>query len=175
MEASKIKKVWQAGGDAGIIQTLKAMRQLIIASDATREIKTTAKKIIAGISPGNETAQVDAIFDWVQQNLKYVRDIYDVEELTQPDRIAYNINNQLDSHSSDCDDFAMLLCALLRSVGFKTRVEALAIQSVEGYDHARAAVYIEHLNGWWPLEATRPGMKPGVGLDSKKEILGLEV
>jgi len=175
MNACKIAKVWQAEGTAGIVQTLKAMRSLIIASDSTREVKTQAKAIIAPFKPDDEAGQVNAIFDWVELNMLYVRDIYDVEELTRPDRVVCNINNHLDTHSSDCDDFAMLLCALLRSVGFKTRVEALAIQSDKGYDHARAAVYMGSLNCWWPLEATRPGMRPGTGMESKLEILGLEI
>ena len=169
-----ITKVWQSSGEAGIKQTLQRMRELVIQSDENRDIKQKAREIISGIPPNNQEAQVQAIFSWVRKNLEYVRDIYGVEELTRPDKIVHSVLNGLNIHSSDCDDFAMLLSSLLRAVGFRTRLEALAVNQPEGYDHARAAVYMDKLNKWWPLEGTKPNVAPGYGLSSKKPILALE-
>lgn len=170
-----INKLFQHQGVPGIKQTLKAMRTLILLTDQNRIIKTKAKEIVADISPNDELGQINAIFSWVQKNMKYVRDIYGVEELTRPDRVVYNILNGEVSHSSDCDDYAMLLSALLRSIGFSTRVEAVAVQTTEGYDHARAAVFSRVKNEWLVLEGTRPGVQPGFRLPSKLEILAVEV
>ena len=170
-----IKKIFQRDGDAGIKQTLENMSALVTATDENRTIKEKARQIISDLNPDDELGQIRAIFAWVQSNLKYVRDIYGVEELTRPDRVVYNIDNGKDTHSSNCADFAKLLSALLRSVGFRTRVEAIAFYTPDGYDHARCAVYSQTLNEWLPLEGTRPGVEIGFGLESKKTILGLEI
>lgn len=169
-----ITKVWQSDGEKGIKQTLERMREFVISSDADRVIKQKAREIISGIRPNDEIAQIQAIFDWTRRNMEYVRDIYGVEELTRPDKIVYSIMKGLNQHSSDCDDFAMVLSALLRAVGFRTRLEALAVNGPDGYDHARAAVYVKSLDKWWPLEGTKPNVAPGFGLKSQRPILGLE-
>ena len=171
----EINKVFQSEGVEGIKQTLRAMRTMILLTDQNRIIKEQAIRIIADVAPNDELGQITTIFSWVQKNMKYVRDIYGVEELTRPDRVVYNILNGEVSHSCDCDDYAMLLSALLRSIGFSTRVEALAVQSTEGYDHARAAVFSKVKNTWLPLEGTRPGVQPGYGLPSRLPILAVEI
>ena len=170
-----ITKVWQSDGEAGIKQTLRRMQELVISSDANRVIKQKAREIILKLSPTDELGQIQAIFRWVQQNLMYVRDIYGVEEITSPDKIVHSVINGLNQHSSDCDDFAILLSALLRAVGFRTRIEALAINQADGYDHARAAVFVKTLNKWWPLEGTKSAVEAGYGLPSKMTILAMEV
>ena len=165
----------QSDGDKGISQTLIQMRDAILASDKTRVIKTKARELITGIAPNDEVGQVTAVFTWVRDNIPYVRDIYGVEEITQPDRLLESFMSKKNDYSSDCDDKAMLVSALLRSIGFRTRVEALAINQPTGYDHARAAVFMQSKGVWWPLETTKPGISAGVGLQSQRPILGLEV
>jgi len=169
-----ITKVWQEEGEEGVKQTLERMRQFIIESDENRIIKQKAREIVDGIPPNDELRQIQAIFDWVRANLKYVRDIYGVEEVTRPDKIVHSIANNLNEHSSDCDDFAVLLSALLRAIGFRTRLEALAVNQDIGYDHARAAVFVQSLDRWLPLEGTKPNVVPGFGLKSRRPIWALE-
>jgi transglutaminase-like putative cysteine protease len=169
-----ITKIWQSDGEEGIKQTLKHMRELVIATDANRVIKQKAREIISGIRPNDEMGQIAAIFNWVRSHMEYVRDIYGVEELTAPDKIVTSMLSGTNEYSSDCDDYAMLLSALLRAVGFRTRLEALAVGQPEGYDHARAAVFVKTLNKWIPLEGTKPNVAPGFGLKSQKPILALE-
>jgi transglutaminase-like putative cysteine protease len=168
-------KIGQSRGEEGIKETLVAMRKLVFASDDNRIIKEKARKLIAGISPSDFRGQIEAIFRWVQKKMSYVRDYRGVEELTRPDRIVYNLDNNIETHSSDCDDFAMVLAALLRSIGFTTRFEAVAVKTSEGYDHARVAVYSVEDNGWLVLEGTRKNANPGFRLPSNKPVLTLEL
>ena len=147
-----IHKVEEGKGPESVRATLLYMKNLVINSDKDRIVKTTARTIIKDILPSNHELQVQTIVAWVRRKFKYVRDIYGVEELTDPVRILYNIQRGENSHSSDCDDFAVLIAALLRSVGFRTRLEALAVNS-KFYNHARMSVY---LNGTWvTIEGTR--------------------
>lgn len=171
----KVQRIGQSPGDDGIRETLLTMQKLIFASDKNRVIKDTARRIIAGLSPADELGQIAAVFAWVKKNMRYVRDYYNIEELTGPDQIVYNIRNGYETHSSDCDDFAMVEAALLRSIGFKTRLEAVAVRNPLNYNHARVSVYSQKLERWIPLEGTKPGSFVGYALPSERNILTLEV
>ena len=170
-----LSKVDIGAGDTSVEATLLFMKQLILKSDMEdkeRLIKETAKNIVKDIPSSDHYGQIKAITRWVRLNLKYARDIYGVEELTSPYRIIYNILNGRNTHSSDCDDFAILLAALLRALGFRTRLEAIAVQT-QNYNHARMAVYIG--GSWVVIEGTKPQYPVGQALPSTMPILAVEV
>lgn len=171
----KLIKTEQGKGDEGIKNTLIAMKQLVIDTDQNRIVKQTAQKIIKNISPTDHIGQIKAIFSWVKNNMKYVRDIRGVEELTRPDITIQSIEKGEYLHSADCDDFAMLLSALLRAVGFQTRLEAVAIKSDKQYDHARVSVYNPDTAKWICLEGTKKNSEIGYKLPSKRPPLGVIV
>lgn len=147
-----INKVGLNGGTLGIEQTLIAMRDLIVASDLHREVKDKAAEIIQNVQPTETRAQIDAIVAWVRAHMKYVRDIRGVEEVSAPWVLLGKIQLQ-NSAYGDCDDYATLLGALLRAVGFRTRLEALAVEE-DRYNHARMAVYDG--GEWLAVEGTKP-------------------
>jgi transglutaminase-like putative cysteine protease len=147
------------------------MKEMVQKTDKDRIVKETASALIAKIQPQNLLMQVKVITGWVRRNLHYVRDIYGVEELTNPVSVLYNIRAKKNSHSSDCDDYAMLLAALFRSVGFPTRLEALAVNNTQ-YDHARVSVLIG--DTWYPVEGTK-NTEVGYGLQSRLPIMAVEI
>jgi len=159
-------------GPESVKATLLYMKQMVLKSDSDRIVKSTAHEIIRNIYPGDHLQQVKAITGWVRRKLHYVRDIYGVEEVTNPATMLHNISKGLLSHSSDCDDYAVLLSALLRSVGFPTRLEALAVNGAR-YDHARVSAYV--LGKWLPIEGTKNALEVGVGLPSKLPVMAVEV
>ncbi|MEM5806978.1 MAG: transglutaminase family protein [Candidatus Aenigmatarchaeota archaeon] len=175
MPIDKIEKLPQSMGDDGIRETLLKMRELIYNTDKNRIVKEKARQLIKDISPLDYEKQIEVIFRWVTNNVKYVRDIRGVEELTSPDIIIENIEKKQETHSSDCDDIAMLLSALLRAVGFKTRLEAIALHNNIAYDHARVSVLNPKTNKWIALEGTTKDKPIGFRFQSKREIIGLEV
>ena len=161
-------------GDEAIKNTLLKMKFLILnsdASDTTRIIKETAKNIVAQIPSNDHYLQIKTVIGWVRRNLKYCRDLFGVEELTSPVRTLYNIKAKVNTHSSDCDDYAMLIAALLRALGFRTRLEAIAVQGPR-YDHARAAVYI---NGEWVVIEGTKNVPVGQAQISRLPIMAVEV
>ena len=170
-----IRKIYQSSGEKGIKEVLIKMKDLIISSDNSRVVKQKAISIIKNVRPDDEYSQIDRIFQWVKDNVKYVRDISGVEELTAPQQILISLNKGIIDFSSDCDDMAMLLSALLRSVGFKTRLEIVALKSDKEYDHARVSVFYNKRKMWLPLEATFKFSRIGDGFASKRNILTLEI
>lgn len=150
-----LSKVFIGNSKTSVEQTLLRMKELIIKSDTDdkeRLVKSTAKNIVAAVPTNDYLGQIKHVVGWVRRNLRYCRDIYGVEELTSPYRVLYNIQAGKNTHSSDCDDFAMLIAALLRSLGFRTRLEAVAVMSPR-YDHARTAVFIG--GDWCVIEGTK--------------------
>ena len=152
MKPTPISKREIGSGSNGVAATLLYMKKLIIDSDKDRIVKETAKNIVKDIDPKDHLGQAKAIVAWVRKHFKYVRDIYNVEELTDPVVILHNLKNGVNSHSSDCDDFAILISALLRSIGFRTRLEAVGIGQ-EYYNHARLSAFI--VDKWYTIEGTK--------------------
>ncbi len=160
-------------GKKGIEDILKKMRELILETDIKdkdRIIKSTARKIIKNIDPKNWKGQLKAIFRWVKSNVKYVRDIHGIEELTRPDILLKSVLEGKEIHSSDCDDIAMLLAAMLRSIGFKVRLEAIALKSNK-YNHARVAVQNPDNKRWIVLEGTSKKARVGFRFPSKLPVM----
>lgn len=158
-------------GSQAVGTTLLYMKKLIINSDRDRIVKETARNIIKDLDPRDHAGQVKAVVAWVRRKFKYVRDIYGTEELTDPVRILYNIQQGVNSHSSDCDDFAVLISALLRVIGFRTRLEAVGVDAPY-YNHARLSVF---LNGdWQTIEGTK-NTPVGYAQPSQTQIMVVEV
>jgi transglutaminase-like putative cysteine protease len=166
-----ISKVEIGRSSAAIATTLLYMKDLVIRSDRDRIVKETAKNIINNIDPRNYAAQVSAIVEWVRRNFKYTRDIYGVEELTDPVTILHSMAEGKNNYSSDCDDFATLIAALLRVIGFHTRLEAVGVGS-PWYNHARLSVF--YGEAWHCIEGTK-NTPVGYAQPSVPQIMSVEV
>ena len=109
-------------------------------------IRSTAVELTRRLVQKDYVAEARTCLEYVRDRIRYVRDIYDVETLHHAETI-------LETGSGDCDDKAILLAALLRSVGHPVRF--IAISHVPGlYSH----VWTQSLayGRWIDLEATEP-------------------
>jgi transglutaminase-like putative cysteine protease len=118
----------------------------------TLPVRETALDIVASV-PGHKNfgAEAAALCRWVQDNIRYVRDITDVETVQTPPKT-------LDSGQGDCDDQATLLGALLNAVGFQTRFLAIKTSAMGPFVHVITQAKIGR--EWVPLETTEP-WEPG--------------
>jgi len=172
MEPTRLESFNIPTGKVGTELTLYKMRDLVKQANQHREIKETAVSLIANCKPQDQLCQIGHIFAFVQTRLRYVRDESGVEELTAPWIILNNLRAGRATHSSDCDDHTMLVSALLKAVGFRTRFVAVA-STQAGYDHVRAEVNID--GRWLPLEATRKNESLGFAVKSVLPPMALEV
>jgi transglutaminase-like putative cysteine protease len=165
----RIIRIPKQTGLAGLWQTMYVMRDLVRKSINDRFIKDTAVKIIRDIPPQDELKQIEKIFNYVRDNIKYVKDIYGVEEIQTPSRMIKNIEQK--KAFGDCDDMALTLASLLHNTGFKTRFVVIAT-TPKMYNHIRTEVFYK--GQWIPLEAT--SKKPmGYKMFSYEEPLILEI
>lgn len=129
------------------------MAQLATAAKRNPEIRELALDIVRYESPKDYAAEAAAIFEWVQSNIRYVRDVRGVETVQFPEKT-------LEYRAGDCDDMVTLLAAMLETVGCEVRFVAMG-QTPAKYSHVFAEVKI---NGQWaamdPTERVPFGWRP---------------
>ncbi len=105
-------------GASGTKRTLEIMRGMIRKAKKDFAIREVALDIIGNVVQKDWPGEARAIQQWVKRNIRYARDINGIETLHSPQKI-------LEIGQGDCDDQAMLVSALLESVGFTTRLHAI--------------------------------------------------
>lgn len=134
-----------SNGQAGVFETAGLMRQLINSYKTDIAIRTAAANAIFLQPEKDDYAEVEAIFNWVRDHVRYVRDVNGVETITTPDRT-------LELMYGDCDDQVILLGAMLESVGYPTRLVISGYSDPRIFEH----VYLQVMahNQWIDLDPT---------------------
>ena len=126
------------------------MRLAVIEGKKSPEIRQLALSIVRNVAAKNWRGEIDALFRWVQDRIRYVRDPTDIEMLHTPGGV-------LRDGQSDCDGQAVLLASLLESIGHPTRFVAISLSPGE-WQH----VYAQTVYGrsgrpnWVTLDTTEP-------------------
>lgn len=107
-------------GPAGAVQTVAQMRQMVMEAirEPAQQVRSTALGIIGSAS---WVGQVRAIQQWVQQNIRYIRDPTSVELVQTPQKT-------LQWMAGDCDDQSVLTAALLDSIGHPAQFYAVGFR-----------------------------------------------
>ena len=124
------------------------MRRLVRRGKTSMPIRTTALSIVQDLPNKLYIAEVEQVWQWVKNNIRYTKDVAGVETLQTPERT-------LQLQAGDCDDQASLLGALLESIGHPTRFIALAFRPGH-YSHVLLETRVGYRNKtiWVPLETT---------------------
>lgn len=133
-------------GEAGVAATLRIMVKFVLNYRANPVVRVTAQTVVRDCANRDVTCQVRAVHAFVRDNIKYVRDVRDVETIQTPD---YTMR----MGSGDCDDQAVLTCCMLESLGFQCRFLAQAIRG-EGFSHVSGQVMLG--TRWVNLETIIP-------------------
>lgn len=133
-------------GVAGVAETLKIMRGLVRRYKKELIIRRCAMDLVQNNGQKAYTEEVRDLFTFVRDNIRYLKDIADVETVAAPDFT-------LETRQGDCDDKAVLLASLLESIGHRARFVALSF-SPGIYSHVIVETKIGRY--WVPLETTEP-------------------
>lgn len=134
-------------GDArGILATLKFMRALVRDSKRSHLVRAKTLSLISDLHQKDYGAEMRRIHSFVRDNIRYVRDIRNVETLQTPEKT-------LEIAQGDCDDKSALVAAMLEAIGHPTRFVAMGFAG-RPFCH----VYVETKvgNGWVGVETTEP-------------------
>lgn len=85
------------------------------------EILQLVKRICSTVQESDYASEIYAIYAWVCQNIRYMRDIHEVETVMTPIRIV-------EQRSGDCDDMATLLAAMMMACGNRVRFLVVAFE-----------------------------------------------
>lgn len=154
-------------GIAGTRRTMELMRGLARQGSVDPMIRQQAVILTAGLPQKDYAGEVRALFDFVQNNIRYVRDIDGVETLHTARRVLQN-------GAGDCDDKAILLTAMLKSLSHGAAFHAVGYNRPNALEH----VFVEAQPGkrgpWIALDPTEPqpmGWSPAVARKPLKEIV----
>jgi Transglutaminase-like superfamily len=109
-------------------------------------IRSCAISIIAATKGHDAIGEIHALFYFVRDRIKYVRDPIDLERVQDAART-------LQLKTGDCDDKCVLLASLLASIGYLPR---FTVQSQDGhdFDHVYVEVFDDQAGEWIPLDPT---------------------
>jgi transglutaminase-like putative cysteine protease len=135
------------------LQTLKLMWGLAKEGKKNPVVYYTARQIVAQVPNKQFTKEVEAIYNWVVNNIRYTMDVYGIETLQHPDRT-------IDLRQGDCDDHSILIASLLMSIGHPVRFMAIKVKGMgNNYVHVFAQTKIG--SKWIALDSTEP--EHGIG------------
>jgi len=133
-------------GPEGVRETLRLMSSIIRAGKKDTLIREKALSLIRYLQQKDHVNETAVIFEFVRDQIRYVRDIRGVETLHTADMV-------MDYGQGDCDDKSILLASLLESIGIPTRLVAVGFSN-----RPLSHVFVEaNLSGKWiALETTEP-------------------
>jgi len=143
-----------ANGVGGVQQTLRMMRQLVNQCKTNVQIRQAATNTIFLTPEKDEYSEAEAIFNFVRDRIRYVKDVNDIETLSTP-------MMTLEGRLGDCDDQTVLLASMLESVGYPTRFVVEGYTTPVEYDHVYMQALVfgqfismdpteQHYMGWSP-------------------------
>jgi hypothetical protein len=150
-EVPRIERRQIPAGFAGSTRTAVHVARLIREGASDFYVRQKAIDILLerGVPAKDYLGEIDALFRWVQRNVRYTRDPFRVEVLHAPRRM-------LELKAGDCDDMTILLGAMVKSVGHPVRIVLTGPNGrrPDLFSH----IYLEAgLHGKWiPLDATMP-------------------
>jgi transglutaminase-like putative cysteine protease len=156
-------------GYAGTKKTVDYIVQLIRSGAKDFCVRQRAIDILirTHVRPKDYLGEIQTLFEWVKNNVRYTRDIHHVE-------LLHSARRMLELRAGDCDDMTILLASMIKSIGHPVRLVLVGFnpRNKKLFSH----IYLEALcKGLWiPLDATmnRPiGWAPRA---DHKEILRVD-
>lgn len=131
-------------GKAGVLATLKAMSRMVRDGKKSYAVIQAATARTRHCDNKDLACRIHALHAYVRDSIRYQLDPVDVELLQTPDKT-------IERGAGDCDDQAILLAALLESLGIPSRFVAIGF-APGVFEHVYTEAKIG--SGWIPLETT---------------------
>jgi len=135
------------------------MRALIRAGAKDFYVRQKAIDILLEkkIPPKDYIGEIRALFGWVQQNVRYTKDPFQVE-------VLHAARRMIELRAGDCDDMTILLSAMLRSIGHPVRIVLTGPDPLRSDLFTHVYLEVQQKGRWISLDPTMPypmGWAPG--------------
>lgn len=140
-------------GPEGIALTLGVMARIVRAYRKHPAIVALATELTSHLPDKAYAEEAEALHEFVRDQVRYIRDVYDVETIRTPDQVLL-------MGAGDCDDKATLFCALAGAIGFHCRFFAAGFNGGP-LEHVWPEVQLG--DAWIAAEVTEPvllGQRP---------------
>lgn len=143
------------GGDAGTAQTVSLIKRLVDEAVKIPAVNHLAISIVRPTPNYDNLSKAQAVFDWVQANVRYVQDPvgpYGPKETLRP------MMDLMVLLAGDCDDInGVFIPSLMGTLGYETRV--VTIKADRDVPNDFSHIYCEALidGTWVPMDCARPG------------------
>lgn len=147
----RIRIVRVRKGRPGAAEVAEIIARMILAGAKDFLVRQRAIEIFreSGIPPKDRWGEVCALFHWVRNNIRYTRDILQVELLHTPRRM-------LELKAGDCDDMTILLGSMLRSTGHPVRIVLCGFRRDKPHMYSHIYPQVQVRRQWVGLDATMP-------------------
>lgn len=138
-------------GRRGTLETADMIARMIRAGAKDFYVRQKAIDIFrqARAPAKDRLAEIDALFRWVQRNIRYTRDIFRVELLHTPRRM-------LELRAGDCDDMTILLGSMLMSTGHPVRLALTGFRANRPHVYSHIYPEVQVHGRWVACDATMP-------------------
>lgn len=145
-------------GYPGTRRTVAHMQALIRSGAKDFYVRQKAIDILLerGVQPKDYSREIEALFTWVQRNIRYTKDPYRVEVLHAPRRM-------IELRAGDCDDMTIVLGAMLESIGHPVRLVIVGPNPRRPDLFSHVYLEAQDRGRWIALDPTmpyRPGWAP---------------
>ena len=159
-------------GVQAIYNTLDAMKEIINKSIRNWKVRDFATWVVRNVAPHDKAEEARAVFDFVQQKVRYCYDPSGLEMLTTPDVLIDKIRLG-NIPTEDCDGFTILSLSLLKSLGFPVALRAAGYKPDKKFSHVYGLVRIK--NKWVPFDAIREEFSLGMEAPNPTILKDVEV
>jgi hypothetical protein len=146
VELSSARAVY-SNGVRGVRQTLAMMRKLVNEGRTNLSVRNAAVGVIFNTPSKDEFSEASALYEFVRDHVRYVKDINGVETLCSAEKT-------LATRIGDCDDQTTLLAAMFEAVGYPTRFCVAGYNEPELLEHVYCQVFID--GDWLDCDPTEP-------------------
>jgi hypothetical protein len=136
-------------GYRGTERTVEHVKALIRAGAKDFYVRQKAIDILLErrVKPKDYLGEIEALFQWVQDNVRYTKDPFRVE-------VLHSARRMLELAAGDCDDMTILLGALLESIGHPVRLVVIGPDPLRPRFFTHIYLEARHKRRWIPLDAT---------------------
>lgn len=137
LEGANVTLTNHPAGIAHTKATIRKMAELTRKYSRTFPIRSLATRITHDVPSKQRRQEIEAIYKWLRDNIRYRQDPVDIEWLQTPERTVKEM-------AGDCDDIATLGTSLCEALGHPTRFITvgpahnrqahIAAQCFDGYD-----------------------------------------
>ena len=138
--------------------TLRNMTNIINTSSVNWVVREAASYMVQNVPQKDEWGEADAIYRYVQDHSRYVKDPQQIEMLQSP-LVALEKWQSNIVFSGDCDDFSILLGSLLKSIGYPYNLRVASYNSMKYLEHVYGLVML--YNQWYPIDGIQLGVTVG--------------